>query len=89
MLPMGYVGARQVWVMWSRWDCYQRTIYEFAQDDKRLIREDPSDDGEAITWTRKDAESSRRLTIKLQRAVWTPRFWFTLFSRVPYPERNG
>jgi hypothetical protein len=84
ILPIGYLAGQRAWSMWFRWDCYQRTIHEIAEVEKREMREDPSDPPEVIAVKRESAVASRRVRMKLQRKVWSPWFWFTLVSRVPY-----
>jgi hypothetical protein len=85
VLPLGYLGGREVWLMWDRWDEYQHRIQRCWDIEQRAQCKNPSDTPESAALKRRAALDYGLERERLQRAMWSPKFWFTLVSRTPEP----
>jgi hypothetical protein len=83
VLPLGYLGGREVWLTWERWDEYQHRIQRCLNMEEWARRKNPSATPELAAIERQAAPEYRLERERLQRAMWSPRFWFTLVSRTP------
>jgi hypothetical protein len=85
VLPLGYLGGRDLWLAWERWDGYQHRIERCGNMEEWAQRKYPSETPELAAVKRQAALDSRREKERLQHAFWSPTFWFTLVSRTPQP----
>ena len=85
VLPLGYLGGREVWLTWERWDEYQHRIQRCWNMEEWAQRKSPSETPELAAVKRQAALDYGLERGRLQRAMWSPRFWFTLVSRTPQP----
>ena len=85
VLPLGYLGGREVWLTWERWDEYQHRIQRCWNMEEWARRKSPSETPELAAVKRQAALDYGLERERLQRAMWSPRFWFTLVSRSPQP----
>jgi hypothetical protein len=85
VLPLGYLGGREVWLTWERWDDYQHRIQRCWNMEEWAQRRNPSETPELAAVKRQAALDYGLERERLQRAMWSPRFWFTLVSRTPQP----
>jgi hypothetical protein len=85
ILPFGYLGGRQVWLMWERWDEYEHRIQRCWNTEEWAQRKNPSDTPEVAAVKRQAALDCGLERERLQRAVWSPKFLLALVSQRPLP----
>jgi len=85
ILPFGYLGGRQVWVMWQRWDAFHQKYHLCLLMEEWARMEHPGETPGVAAMRRKAAMEYGLESEKYQRAVWSPRFWFNLVSETPEP----
>jgi hypothetical protein len=85
VLPLGYLGGREVWLTWERWDEYQHRIQRCLNMEEWARHKNASETPELAATKRQAALDYGLERERLQRATWSPRFWFTLVSRTPQP----
>jgi hypothetical protein len=84
-LPLGYLGGRVVWLTWERWAEYQHRIEHCLNMEDWAQRKSPAETPDLAATKRQAALDYGQERERLQRAIWSPRFWFTLVSRSPQP----
>ena len=85
ILPFGCLGGRQVWLMWERWDEYEHRIRRCWNMEEWAQRKNPSDTPDVAAVKRQAALDYGLERERLQRAVWSPKFWLALVSQRPLP----
>ena len=85
VLPLGYLGGREVWLTWERWDDYQHRIQRCWNMEEWAQRRNPSETPELAAVKRQAALDYGLERERLQRAMWSPKFWLALVSQRPLP----
>jgi hypothetical protein len=90
VLPFAWLGGREVWTMWCRWDdCYYAVEY-FSMMEGSIRLPEPSDTSEssdmlqAMAESQAEAEWYSRAKLKYQYAMWRPWVYVEPYSiRMP------
>jgi len=85
VLPLAYLGGRKVWLTWERWDEYQHRIQRCSDMEAWANRNSPSETPELVAVRRRAAMDYATERERLERAVWSLRFWIALVSRAHEP----
>jgi hypothetical protein len=85
VLPLLYLGGQKVWLTWERWDEYQHRIQRCSDMEAWANRNSPSETPELAASKRRAAMDYAMERERLERAMWSQRFWIALVSRAPQP----